>query len=163
MLTPELSLTILKVAIAIILVFYVTLLVKLKPSREIKPPLNRYIETVRTPTVEQKRPEKPTTPVETKKTTNEEPALTGLPKKVPEEPTENIQTEAHAETEENQKKETEKQAKKAFFLFGEREFEGCPHRFKYLRALPKNSPIPDECFGCPKILECLGSSKNKKR
>jgi hypothetical protein len=163
MLTPESSLTILKVAIAIILVFYVTLLVKLKPSREIKPPLKTYIETVRTPTVEHKRPEKPTTSVETKKTTNEEPTLTGITKKFQEEPTESTQTKVHAETEENQKKETDKQAKKAFFLFGEREFEGCPHKFKYLRALPKNSPIPDECFGCPKILECLGSSKKKKR
>jgi cytoskeletal protein RodZ len=163
MLTPESSLTILKVAIAIILVFYVTLLVKLKPSREIKPPLKTYIETVRTPTIEQKRPEKPTTSVETKTHTDEEPALTGKTDKVPEEPTENIQTKAHAETEENQKKETDKQAKRAFFLFGEREFEGCPHRFEYLRNLPKNSPIPDECFGCPKILECLGSPKKKKR
>jgi type IV secretory pathway VirB10-like protein len=163
MLTPESALTILKVAIAIILVFYITLLVKLKPSREIKPPLNRYIETVRTPNVEQKKSEKPTTPVETKKTTNEEPAPTGLPKKVQEELTENIQTKVHVKTEENQKMETDKQAKKAFFLFGERKFEGCPHKFKYLRALPKNSPIPDECFGCPKILECLGSSKKKKR
>jgi len=163
MLTPESSLTILKVAIAIILVFYVTLLVKLKPSREIKPPLDRYVETVRTPTVEQKKPEKPTTPLETRKTANEEPVLTSKTEKLQEEPPKGIQTKAHAETEENQTKETDKQAKRAFFLFGEREFEGCPHRFEYLRNLPKNSPIPDECFGCPKILECLGSPKKKKR
>jgi len=162
MLTPESSLTILKVAIAIILVFYVTLLVRLKPSRETEPPLKTSIETVRTPDVA-KKPEKPKTRVETTKTTDKEPAPTGKADKLQEEPTKNSQTEAHAKTEKNQKKETDKQAKKAFFLFGERDFEGCPHKFKYLRTLPKNSPIPDECFGCPKILECLGPSKKKKR
>lgn len=163
MLTPELSLTILKVVIAIILVFYVALLVKLKPSKENKPPLNRYIETVRTPPVEQKRPEKPTTPVETKKITSEKPASPVKTQKVPEEPTESIQTKAHVETEKNQKKKKGKQAKRSFFLFGETSFEGCPHKFGYLRTLPKNTPIPDECFGCPKILECLGPSEKKKR
>jgi type IV secretory pathway VirB10-like protein len=163
MLTPESSLTILKVAIAIILVFYVTLLVRLKPTRETEPPLKTSIETVRTPNVEQEKPEKPKTPVDTRKTTDKEPALTGEADKSLEEPAENIQTEAYAKTEENQKKETDKQAKKAFFLFGERKFEGCTHKFKYLRNLPKNAPIPDECFGCPKILECLGPSKKKKR
>jgi len=31
----------------------------------------------------------------------------------------------------------------------------CPHKFGYLHKLPKNTPIPDECFGCSKIVECL--------
>lgn len=35
----------------------------------------------------------------------------------------------------------------------------CPHKFGYLRGLPKNRPIPDECFGCPKIMECLVNKK----
>jgi len=35
----------------------------------------------------------------------------------------------------------------------------CLHHFGYLRTLPKNAPIPDECFGCQKIVECLVQSK----
>jgi hypothetical protein len=28
--------------------------------------------------------------------------------------------------------------------------------------LPKNTPIPDECFGCPKILQCLFQKSDLK-
>jgi hypothetical protein len=31
----------------------------------------------------------------------------------------------------------------------------CSHFFGYLRKIPKNSAIPDECFSCPKMVECL--------
>jgi len=31
----------------------------------------------------------------------------------------------------------------------------CPHFFGYVRSLPKNTPIPDECLGCSWIVECL--------
>ena len=54
-----------------------------------------------------------------------------------------------------------KEEMKAFFLFGETEFKGCPFKFGYLKSLPKNKPIPDECFGCPQILECAALSENK--
>ena len=33
--------------------------------------------------------------------------------------------------------------------------QGCPHYFGYLGEHPKNTPIPNECFTCIKILECL--------
>jgi len=39
----------------------------------------------------------------------------------------------------------------------------CLHQFGYLRTVPKNAPIPDECFGCPKIVECLVAEKNSKK
>jgi len=45
----------------------------------------------------------------------------------------------------------------------------CIHHYGYLHSLPKNTPIPDECFGCPKIVDCLVSansnsnSNSKKR
>ena len=32
---------------------------------------------------------------------------------------------------------------------------GCPHYFGYLRGHPKNTPIPNECLTCTKIMECL--------
>jgi hypothetical protein len=31
----------------------------------------------------------------------------------------------------------------------------CSHFFGYLRKIPKNTAIPDECFSCPKMVECL--------
>jgi len=31
----------------------------------------------------------------------------------------------------------------------------CAHHFGYLRTLPKNTPIPDECLGCTRIMECF--------
>lgn len=31
----------------------------------------------------------------------------------------------------------------------------CSHYFGYLKNLPKNSPFPDECLGCRRIVECL--------
>jgi len=34
-------------------------------------------------------------------------------------------------------------------------FQKCVHEFGYLRDMPKNTPIPDECFGCPKVLRCM--------
>jgi len=34
----------------------------------------------------------------------------------------------------------------------------CAHYFGYLRTLPKNAPIPDECFGCTRIMECFMQS-----
>jgi hypothetical protein len=37
----------------------------------------------------------------------------------------------------------------------------CLHQFGYLRTLPKNAPIPDECFGCQKIVECLVQAKTR--
>jgi cytoskeletal protein RodZ len=162
MLTPELSLTILRVVIAIIMVFYVTLLVKLKPSEDVKPPSSSHPERVKKVPAKRKTPEKPTISVKTKKIASEEPALTAKTKKVPEELSESVGAKAHVETEKNQKKKKGKQAKRSFFLFGETDFKGCPHKFGYLRTLPKSTPIPDGCFGCPRILECLGSSKKKR-
>jgi len=38
----------------------------------------------------------------------------------------------------------------------------CLHHFGYLRTFPKNSPIPDECFGCEKIVDCLVSKKSSR-
>jgi hypothetical protein len=52
---------------------------------------------------------------------------------------------------------------KAFYLFGETEFSNCKHKLGYLGKRLKNKPIPDDCFGCPKILDCFKSSKKTKK
>jgi len=38
----------------------------------------------------------------------------------------------------------------------------CLHHFGYLRTFPKNSPIPEECFGCERIVDCLVSNKKSR-
>jgi hypothetical protein len=38
-------------------------------------------------------------------------------------------------------------------------FQKCVHQFGYLRNMPKNTSIPDECFGCPKVLRCMFPNK----
>ena len=30
----------------------------------------------------------------------------------------------------------------------------CKHKYGYLRTLPRNASIPDECLGCNKIIKC---------
>ena len=35
------------------------------------------------------------------------------------------------------------------------DFQSCAHHFGYLKGLQKNKPVPDECFGCPKVMQCL--------
>jgi len=146
------------VVIAAILVFYALVLIKLKPSKE-------YVETTENDSVELEKPEKPTTPTgisanEITGNTSEEVIET-----VQEETAETNQPEVNmpnSDVEETEKKDDkDKELKKSFFLFGEREFEGCPHKFGYLKSLRKNAPIPDECFGCPQILECLMTRKSK--
>jgi len=36
---------------------------------------------------------------------------------------------------------------------------GCPHHFGYLKEHPKNIPIPNECLTCTKIMECLAGGE----
>ncbi|NIR87481.1 hypothetical protein GWO13_07945, partial [Candidatus Bathyarchaeota archaeon] len=31
---------------------------------------------------------------------------------------------------------------------------GCPHFLGYLKKIPKDTPLPDECLTCPRIFEC---------
>lgn len=38
-------------------------------------------------------------------------------------------------------------------------FHGCPHSFGYLKDLPKNTPVPDECYGCQQVMRCLFTSE----
>jgi len=38
-------------------------------------------------------------------------------------------------------------------------FQKCVHNFGYLKNMPKNTPIPDECFGCPQVLRCMFPSE----
>jgi hypothetical protein len=146
------------VVVAAILVFYALILIKLKPSKE-------YVETTENDSIELKKPENPTTPAEVSANEVGRNASEEVVAVVQEETAEASQPETNmpnGDVEETEKKnDKNKELKKSFFLFGEREFEGCPHKFGYLKSLRKNAPIPDECFGCPQILECLMTRKSK--
>jgi len=148
-------------AIVIILASYAMFLFKLKLTKEDESTLNRDFETEEKTAMKPKRSGKRTTLVKTQETIDEEPSPVVENQETPEEPTETIQSRANVEIEEDQKKKKDKETKKSFFLFGKKDFEGCTHKFGHLRSLPKNTPIPDECFGCPQILECLVRSKSK--
>ena len=35
--------------------------------------------------------------------------------------------------------------------------ENCPHYVGYLKALPENMPLPDDCLICPKAMICFAN------
>ena len=37
---------------------------------------------------------------------------------------------------------------------------GCPHQFGYLKTLPEDSSIPDECLTCSRIIQCFVKKGN---
>lgn len=39
------------------------------------------------------------------------------------------------------------------------DWKDCLHEFGYLHGLPRNTPIPGECFGCQRIVDCLVTKK----
>jgi hypothetical protein len=39
------------------------------------------------------------------------------------------------------------------------DFRNCAHSFGYLRSIPRNTPVPDECLGCPSVVQCVFQSK----
>ena len=161
MLPPELSLTIVPLAIIIsVILSYVFFLAKLNPTKENEQSKNKNFERDDVTVAKRKILEKPTTKAKAEIITRGV-ASPAKGKTTPEEPTEKVKIKAIAEPNENQKKKEEREAKKAFMLYGKKDFEGCTYKFGHLKTLPKNMPIPDECFGCPQILECLTPPKNK--
>jgi len=164
----ELSLGAILIMIIAAVLIYAILLIKLKPLSETEqePGFKKFIEDLEkpvTPAAEATNiaEEESALPVETQKPVEtprhvetQRPVET---KRASEKPAPSISTRARVEAGENQKAKKEKEAKKSFILFGKRDFEGCPHKFGYLKNLPRNTPIPDECFGCPKVVECLAA------
>jgi hypothetical protein len=174
------------IAITALIVLYVTLLLRLKPST--KPTLEAHLdeethiegethieeergpEKPRTTIGDQTRrleiPEEPRKPVEASETREKLFVPVGN-REVPEEPEVQIETgevpeipkmpEEPVESFEFPKAEEETLAAKPPKVSPKSSSE-CPHYFGYLKKLPKNVPIPDECLGCVRIMECLHSS-----
>ena len=117
------------------LVLYLMVVIKLEPPTE---SVDRYLEKK----LHKKEPEKPKLTIKTSKP--EMPAglteIPEMPEALPEESPESVGVP---------KPQT------APPKHPEARPSGCPHFFGYLKTVPKNTRIPDECFGCPKLMECF--------
>jgi len=131
-----------------------------KPETVIAVPLSPKKPTV---TIEdllstkKKRPEEPVTPVKTSKpeisvepieVAEKRTAVAKETRKPPEEPIEEPPERVEAPI------TKEKQSSPPTKSLQARPPE-CHHFFGYLKKIPKNTSIPDECFGCSKMVECL--------
>lgn len=38
----------------------------------------------------------------------------------------------------------------------------CPARFGFLQRLPRGGTIPEECYVCPQLVECLGFQRTPR-
>jgi hypothetical protein len=148
--------------IPIIIVLYVVILVKLKPSKETETQPDK----LQTKTVKvapgAKVIKSPINPIEMKNFTDRGSTLPVQTQGISKEPAGNGQSISNAEKTAIPKIRDAK-GKKSFFLFGEADFGGCKHSLGHLSTLPKSTPIPEQCFGCPEILECIKYGKNKQK
>lgn len=162
-------------AIFTLLIIYVVILIRLEPSfktqkspkgdthsDKLKPnPLDEFVET----------PVQSTIRAETKELHEETRTTVGAPETIAAtemvDTPEIIKASAKSETDVPTPKEPilpqRKQASKKKELIDYKAKKapkepgppGCSYYFGYLGELPKNTPIPDACLGCLKIMECL--------
>ncbi len=174
------------IAITVLIIFYVTLLLRLRPST--KPTLEAHLEeethiegetrieeervrekpklastTTGRPQSSLEAQEEPRTSVEISSTPEklfvplesqdvaEEPAVPLKTEEVPKMPQEFAKSFEAPKVEDKPSFREQPKPSSAGL-------SACPHYFGYLKKLPKNVPIPDECLGCLRIVECLHSS-----
>jgi len=159
------TINILLVAAAVTLfILFITVLMKLNPSTEKrqklearnkmerpKPPVTSPIEPRNLPPKRIDAPrvtEKPATVISPKIESSSLPAKSETPASTI---TESKEVPTLEKTVTPKKAETNNSSKR-----------DCLHQFGYLRTLPKNAPIPDECFGCPRVVECLVKAKTQE-
>lgn len=164
---------ILTVAVVGLLALFILLLVKLNPTKEdresfetaaeVEKPVSR--ETL--PVIRQRAPDVPPPRIEVqrpaeKQTVMERPMIAVSPTPSGS----SMQTSQETKTPTTSyAKELARQAEQSARpnRFGNASNrKDCIHHFGYLRTFPKNSPIPDECFGCEKIVDCLVAKNHGK-
>ena len=62
---------------------------------------------------------------------------------------EKVEVEAHEIEEEAAETEPEFKTSRV------EDTSGCPHYLGYLKKRPKNSSVPEDCFTCSKMIECM--------
>jgi hypothetical protein len=141
-----------------ILLLYAIILMKLKPSEESDLQPDRLTPRAEKSAAEPGVLKKPVTLAEARKVGSRE--STSKPQKVSKELTKSDEPKTQIDMGKTVKVD-DAGRKRSFFLFGEKDFGGCPHKLGHLSTLPKSTPIPEECFGCPQILECIKLASNK--
>ena len=122
-------------AIVVILVlFYLIVLIKLKPSTEGE-------KTLKTKSLKQNI---------RKSFSTERQSNPVMPHETREEPVERFEATERPESTPTVSVETEKPE-----FSRNNHSSGCPHRFGYLKEHPKHTPIPNECLTCTRLMECL--------
>ena len=161
MLSFDLSTTniILTVAVVGLLIFFLILLMKLNPSTEKKEDFETEIEIRTKPrqTLLIEPQNRPPARVEAPRVA-ERPMITVGPSVQLKQETPAPASTLNESREISRPSERAPTPAKTRFVSAKRD---CIHHFGYLRTFPKNSPIPDECFGCEKIVDCLVSKKSK--
>jgi len=166
---------VLSIAMVVLIVLFLTTIWKLNPSKETK-----QSQDEETYEAEQESSHVPTQPKELsypqtaqtsrpygswqspERTVAQKPPQT--PKLVVSATTEGVSEESLEQTPKpDEYKEPAKPAKATFAKQSLRNADGkdCLHHFGYLNELPRNTPIPGECFGCQKIVDCLVTKKGK--
>ncbi len=77
-------------------------------------------------------------------------------------PTSQLPVQVHDEFPEKTEAKSEKTKKKPSANLPYKGFRECVHSFGYLKDLPKNTPVPDECFGCPQVMSCMFASEQNQ-
>jgi hypothetical protein len=70
-----------------------------------------------------------------------------------------LSVQAQDELPEKTELKSQKAKKKLTANQSHKGFHECAHSFGYLKDLPKNTPVPNECFGCPQVMRCLFTSE----
>ena len=161
MLTSDVFIVLIPIALIIsVIASYATFIVKFKPKIETESEKSKIVKKVQPLPTESKNTTKQK---ETRKSANVEPKLlmeeeilnTKKKKKKLTKVFKKLMRDSKIRKTQKRKAKKEELEKKSFLLFGTTEFEGCPHFFGHLHNLvEENKPIPDECYGCPKMMEC---------
>lgn len=166
---------VLSIAMIVLIVLFLTTIWKLNPTKETKQSQDEEVhEEEQEPSQLSPQPKEVGYPqtVQTsrpygswqspEKTVAQRPPQT--PKLVVSATTEGVSEESlERATKPDEYKEPTKPAKATFAKQSPRNADGkdCLHHFGYLNELPRNTPIPGECFGCQKIVDCLVTKKGK--
>jgi hypothetical protein len=154
---------VLSVCVMVLIVLFVTTLLKLKPSNENRqPPRDEVYEEEQESALLQHQPTVP--PVSWQNGARATPQKTQrMPQLVISATAEGTSHESlEQKYQPSESRDPPKQPKtttSAKQISKSSEDKDCLHHFGYLNGLPKNTPIPGECFGCPKIVDCLITAK----
>jgi len=124
--------------VVVLVLFYLVVLVKLKPSTEGE-------KTLKTKSLKRNF---------RKSFSTERLSNLAIPHENPEEPEERVKTLERPESAPTASVDAKRPESPQ-----NSQSSGCPHHFGYLKEHPKHTPIPNECLTCSRIMECLAGGE----